>query len=138
MHDNGTESENPIETTGNNTPRKLTDILRWCGEIFTYCILYCRSANRMMDYEASGQGSSPDRKRSVLTPHSSLPSLTHLPFYRLYTVTRSWGLKVTGTWNWPFIYRIAVLENACIFSSTVFLLLNNVLLNCSHYCDTFK
>ena len=28
MHDNGTESENPIETTGNNTPHKLTEILR--------------------------------------------------------------------------------------------------------------
>jgi hypothetical protein len=76
MHDNGRESENPIETAGNNTPHKLTEILRWCGEIVTYCILYCRSANRTMDYEASGQGSSPDRKRSVLTPPSSWSSLT--------------------------------------------------------------
>ena len=78
MHDNSTESENPIETTGNNTPHKLTEILRWCGEIFTYCILYCRSENRMVDYEASGQGSSPDRKGSVFTPPSSWSSL--IPF----------------------------------------------------------
>jgi hypothetical protein len=28
MHDNGRESENPIETAGNNTPHKLTEILR--------------------------------------------------------------------------------------------------------------
>jgi len=28
MHDNGTESENPIESTGNNTPHKVTEILR--------------------------------------------------------------------------------------------------------------
>ena len=75
MHDNGAESENPIETTGNNTLHKLTEILPWYAEIFTYCILYCRSANRMMDYEASGQGSSPNRKRSVLRPHSFWSSL---------------------------------------------------------------
>jgi len=75
MHDNGTESENSIETTGNNTPHKLTEILRRYGEIFTYRILYCRSANRRMDYEASGQGSSPDRKRNVLTLPLSWSSL---------------------------------------------------------------
>jgi hypothetical protein len=28
MHDNGTESENPMESTGNITPHKLTEILR--------------------------------------------------------------------------------------------------------------
>lgn len=61
----------------------------------------------------------------------------YLPSYRLDTGVLSWGLKVTGTWNWPFIYIISVLENASSFSSVVFLL-NEVLFNCSHYCDTFE
>jgi hypothetical protein len=137
-HDNGTESEDRIETTENNMPHKLTEMLRWCGKIFTHCMLYYRSVNRMMEYGLSGQGSSPDTKRNLLLPPCPEGLWPHLHSYILHIWALSHKLKMTWTWNWPFIYESAVLKNARSFGCTVLLLLNVVLLNCSHYCNTFK
>lgn len=129
------------------TPWKLQEITRFinwqksCGDVGKYSTIAFSIAGQRIEWWTRKRVVKVlvPRVREAFSRHPRPDRLwSHLPSYELDSGALSWGLKVTGTWNWPFTYRLAVFENTYSFSSSVLLLLNDVPLKCSHYYDTLK